>query len=242
MEGTNVKKPFYKRWWFIAIIVILLIGAIANAGNDEEAADDDADSNDLEEVTDNDELADDPVEEEPEELNDEDEAAEEPEEPVQDSISFGTGMFLVNDEIEPGLYRNDGGMFYWERLSGFGGTLDEIIANGNPSGIAYVEILESDEAFSSSGSGEWILIDDDYEFELLTAFGDGQYLVGKDIAPGKYRNDDATTGYWARLSSFKGDLDSIIANDIVDGSVVVEISDSDFGFETSGSGTWTKMD
>lgn len=167
---------------------------------------------------------------------------EEIEPETADYVSFGSGMFIVGDEIQPGLYRNDGSITYWERLAGYSGELDDILSNGLPEGPAYVEIKESDEAFSSQGSGEWILIDDNYEGELLTEFGDGQYLVGVDIEPGKYRNDNASGGYWARLSGFDGELDNIISNDIIEGSVIVEISPSDYGFETTRSGTWTKID
>ncbi|UTR11075.1 hypothetical protein MM300_01710 [Evansella sp. LMS18] len=185
-------------------------------------------------------------EEEPEtdENNNEEPVVEEEEtEPeTADYVSFGSGMFIVGDEIQPGLYRNGGSMTYWERLAGYSGELDDIISNGLPEGPAYVEIKESDEAFSSQGSGEWILIDDNYEGELLTEFGDGQYLVGVDIEPGKYRNDSASGGYWARLSGFDGELDNIISNDIIEGSVIVEISSSDYGFETTRSGTWTKIE
>ncbi|GAE30494.1 hypothetical protein [Halalkalibacter hemicellulosilyticus] len=90
------------------------------------------------------------------------------------------------------------------------------------------------------GSGDWIKIEDDYEGDLLTEFSDGMFLVGKDIEPGTYRSDGS--GYWARLNSFSGNLDSIIANDNYEGSAIVEISENDLGFESFGGGNWTKTD
>lgn len=87
-------------------------------------------------------------------------------------------------------------------------------------------------------------MDETEKGELVTQFGDGQYIVGVDIEPGRYKNDEVSSGfgYWARLSGFSGKLDDIIANDNIEGSVIVEISPNDFGFETNGAGTWTKID
>lgn len=49
-------------------------------------------------------------------------------------------------------------MCYWERLSGFGGQLEDIIANGNPSGQAIVTIAPTDVAFKSQRCGTWEMI------------------------------------------------------------------------------------
>ncbi len=49
--------------------------------------------------------------------------------------AFGEGTYIVGTDIEPGTYRELGGEFcYWSRLSGFGGGIDQIIANANVSG------------------------------------------------------------------------------------------------------------
>lgn len=70
---------------------------------------------------------------------------------------FGDGTHLVGDDIQPGTYRNDGetGRCYWKRLSGFGGTLDDIIANAHPEGQSFVTIDSSDAAFESKNCGTW---------------------------------------------------------------------------------------
>lgn len=164
------------------------------------------------------------------------------EESTEDGSTFGSGMVTI-EEIEPGLYKGEGSFNYWERLAGFSGELDDIIANGNPQGTTYVEILDTDAGFNSMGSGTWTKVEEDYEGELLTSFEDGMYIVGKDIEPGTYKSEGGNgMGYWARLSGFSGDLDSIIANGNPDGSTIVEISSSDVGFETHGAGTWTKVE
>jgi hypothetical protein len=76
-----------------------------------------------------------------------------------------------------------------------------------------------------------------------TSFDDGTWLVGADIAPGRYRATVPAGGhcYWARLRNTTGGSDSIIANDLKDkGQSVVTILKSDNAFETSGCGTWTR--
>jgi hypothetical protein len=44
--------------------------------------------------------------------------------------------------------------------------------------------------------------------------------------------------YWARLSGTSGDLDDILANDNIDGPVVIDILDTDVAFESSRCGRW----
>lgn len=92
-------------------------------------------------------------------LADEAKKAAEEEAAKHPKTSFGDGTYLVNSEIQAGTYKTDGGSYcYYERLSGTGGTLDEIIANDNPSGQALVSIANSDVAFSTQGCGTWNLV------------------------------------------------------------------------------------
>src|SRR5690606_38099965 len=65
--------------------------------------------------------------------------------------SFGDGQWIVGEDIQAGVYRNDGNgnYCYWERLSGLSGSLDDVITNGLPQGPVSVEIMESDTAFST---------------------------------------------------------------------------------------------
>lgn len=74
----------------------------------------------------------------------------------------------------------------------------------------------------------------------VNSFGTGTKLVGADIEPGTYRND-ATSGmcYWERLNGTGGELQDIIANNISEGTSIVEIAASDVAFNSSGCGTWT---
>jgi hypothetical protein len=151
------------------------------------------------------------------------------------------GTYEVGKDVQPGLYRTDGDISYWARLKGLSGDLNEIIANGNPIGPDVIQILPTDKAFETQGSGFWTKIDDTYKPQMLTSFGDGTYIVGRDIAPGKYKSEGGDMGYWARLSGFTGDMGNILANANPQGPTIVVIKPTDKGFQTSGNGTWTKV-
>lgn len=70
--------------------------------------------------------------------------------------SFGDGDFIVGTDMVPGTYRNAGSSgCYWARLSGFGHTLGDIIANDNTDTQAVVTIDASDKGFESSNCGTW---------------------------------------------------------------------------------------
>lgn len=166
--------------------------------------------------------------------------------PTPVAITFGSGDFIVGEDVKPGTYRTreTADMCYWERLKGWGGTLDEIIANGTGSGYFVVTIGKNDVGFSTSGCGEWssdlsAVIDPNGPIDE-----DGTYIVGKDMKPGTWRSDGgAGFGcYAARLSGFGGTLNNIITNDVsTDGGLVMTIKSTDKGFETSGCGTWKKI-
>jgi hypothetical protein len=158
--------------------------------------------------------------------------------------TFDDGDFIVGVDISPGTYRlrEPASFCYWERLSGFGGTLGEIIANDNADdAYAVVTIGKSDKGFSSSGCGTWtndLSRVTDSKTKLTI---DGTYIVSTDLTPGTWRSSGGEFCYWARLSGFGGTLGSIIANDnVFGGSAVVTIHSTDKGFHTQGCGTWTR--
>jgi hypothetical protein len=76
--------------------------------------------------------------------------------------------------------------------------------------------------------------------------GDGTYIVGTDIKPGRYK----TTGpadssfpdcYWERDRNLDGGLGSIIANDNTQGQTTVQIRSGDAAFKTTGCADWVKV-
>lgn len=162
--------------------------------------------------------------------------------PAPTFAHFGDGTFIVGRDIQPGTYRTRQGSAscYYARLKGFGGTVDEIIANDNTDDTAIVTIAASDKGFQSTGCGTWTK-DLSRITSSKTTFGDGMYLVGTDIAPGMYKSSGQTGCYYARLSGFGGTIDDILANNNTDSSAILTISASDKGFQSTRCGTWTKV-
>jgi hypothetical protein len=80
--------------------------------------------------------------------------------PVATNDKILDGVWRVGIDIQPGLYWTPTADGYWARLSGFGGTLDEIIANGNNAGPTYVQIAATDAGFESHRCSYWTRIGD----------------------------------------------------------------------------------
>lgn len=71
------------------------------------------------------------------------------------------GVYLVGSQLSPGEYTapNSGGDCYWETMSGFSGSTDDIIANDFvSSGRVVVDIPDSAVGFSSERCGTWTKI------------------------------------------------------------------------------------
>ena len=102
---------------------------------------------------------------------------------------FGDGTYLVGHEIPPGRYRASPGDWEcsWQRLSGFG-MVDYLPVNISGATFSYtiVDIAATDLAFRSNNCGTW---SSDLT-PLVTPgepFGGGTFLVGPEVAPGRYR-------------------------------------------------------
>lgn len=163
--------------------------------------------------------------------------------PAGPRTTFGDGTYVVGSEVVPGTYRNSNSSSgcYWERLSGFGGTTDEIIANNFTQSRQLVTISPSDIGFSAQGCGSWTQDLSPITSNPSASFADGMYQVGSEVAPGTWRNDGTPGCYWARLSGFSHETYHIIANNFGDDQQIVTVGAGDAGFETSGCGTWTKI-
>lgn len=158
--------------------------------------------------------------------------------------TFGSGTWIVGTDISPGTYRNSTSVdgCYWARPSGFGGTLDDIITNDFRFSRTIVEISASDAGFESNRCGTWSTDLTPITPSPSSPFSDGVYQVGPEVGPGLWRNSDSADGcYWARLSSFSGELDDIIINDFTFDISTVMIDGTDVGFESNRCGTWTKI-
>lgn len=158
---------------------------------------------------------------------------------TESDTGLGDGTYVVGTDIKAGTYRSQGGgLCYWARLKGFGGELDDIIANGN-NAPEIVTVSSGDAGFKTQGCGKWVPIDETKPASAATEFGDGTYQVGVHIKPGTYRSDGTDMCYWARLKGFGHTIDDIIANG--NNSTVVTIKESDLGFTSFGCGTWSAM-
>ena len=104
--------------------------------------------------------------------------------------TFGAGWWLVDRDIEPGLYRTEGEISYLARLSGLTGEFGDILANeASPEGPMLIEIKATDVAFQTQGDAVWTLVDESYQPDIAISFGPGWWLVGLDIEPGLYRTE-----------------------------------------------------
>ena len=153
----------------------------------------------------------------------------------------------VGTEIPPGTYVTvapDGALdyCYWARLSGFSGSFDDIIANDNLDSGARgrVTISDSDTGVEFTGPCRWVEESESEPVNVGDEVGPGVWRVGDEIAPGTYVTT-APDGsfdycYWARLSGFSGELDEVLANDLMEpGSRGrVENSSSDVGIKFTG--------
>ena len=134
---------------------------------------------------------------------------------------------------------------YWERQSGLGGSFGEILANeflGFNAGQWIVDILSSDRAFEMiSDCGTWSTSP---RGGLQADIRPGMWLVGSQIAPGRYRTNASSGCYWERMKHFQGTINGIIDNEFVSsgGQQLVEIRASDVGFESDDyCGIWTRV-
>jgi hypothetical protein len=160
--------------------------------------------------------------------------------------SFGPGQYRVNVDIAPGRYYTvPVSGCYWERQSGFSGSLNDVIANEFVSfdaGQWIVDILSSDRGFETdSQCGVWFSTP---RRGAQSTIAPGVWLVGAQIAPGTYRVNAGSGCYWARLRDFTGNISGIIDNEFVSngGQQFVTISLSDAGFENDADcGTWSRV-
>jgi hypothetical protein len=159
---------------------------------------------------------------------------------------FGAGQWLVGPEIVAGRYFADPASgCYWERQSGLGGTLGEVLANefiAFNAGQWIVDIAPSDRAFETdTDCGTW---SQGPRRGAMTDIAPGMWLVGQQLSPGTYRAQTASGCYWERLRDFSGTIDGIVANDFVSGGgqQLVTIRSEDVGFDSDQDcGTWVRV-
>lgn len=159
------------------------------------------------------------------------EESEDPAEPAEPEIeTWSAGTYIVGEEIEPGQYRVAG---YWARLDKDMEIIDNEAIWGND-GTLIVQIEKGDAYIEFSG--EAMRLEDSGVIDPVElGLTEGTYLVGTDIAPGRYRIS-GDSAYFARLEC----NNEIIDNNLSDGSVIAVVKDSDCYLNFSGE--ITKLD
>ncbi|KGN37643.1 hypothetical protein [Knoellia subterranea] len=157
--------------------------------------------------------------------------------------TFGAGTKRVGIDIAAGTYRlrTQPSYCYWERLSGFSGEFEDIIANNFTSVRDVVTIEPTDAGFSSDDCGTWTSDLSRVTASPTSGFGAGMMIVNTDVAPGLWRAPGGSECYWERVSGFTHEFDELLANDYGPTGPTVSIDASDAGFFSEDCGTWTKI-
>lgn len=159
--------------------------------------------------------------------------------------SFDDGTYVVGASVAPGRYRADAPRWcLWERLGGFGGTEEDVLAlvvsmviPEQPAGATIVDIKATDAGFRTSRCGTWSM-DLSPVIRPGQSFGDGWYIIGSEIAPGRYHATTPDSCRWKRLSGFGGADEDVIESSNVDTRAIVDIVASDTGLVSWGCGGW----
>ena len=145
------------------------------------------------------------------------------------------GTYEVGEDCPPRVYKGEaeeGEICKWARLGDLSGDPESIIAMGQREGQFYVEVQDSDAGFTT----EWELAPLDSlltKTPLLTEFPPGMYIVGLDIAPGKYQGtpEEELFCFWQRVKDLREEEESTIEWDIPGEKFVVEVAPTDFAVE-----------
>ena len=144
--------------------------------------------------------------------------------------TWSDGTYQVGTDIPAGLYKSTkvGDNASWHTASDATGSADSIIANVSVTGQCYIEV----------SNGQYLTL------ALLTIapadavksasvgsknITDGTYLVGTDIAPGKYKGTVwGDTAYWQIASSADGTPEHTVSNDIPFAPFSIEVTKGQF--------------
>jgi hypothetical protein len=156
---------------------------------------------------------------------------------------FGPGTMLVGVDIAAGLYRSKNGASgcYWARLSGLGGTPNEIIASGEPLGPTIVQIASNDTAFRSDECALWQPEATSRRSSTIDPLSTGTFAVSTEVRSGQWRTAGGAACRWVRLGSFSGEPNGVIADGTATSPTVVVIEPTDVGFTSIRCPNWTRL-
>jgi hypothetical protein len=150
--------------------------------------------------------------------------------------TIGPGVHDVGPfGLRPGVYLATGDACSWERR----GPTGDVLAADTVSGQVLVNVRATDATFTSSPEcGTWRPFDDARPASTLPSFGPGTFVVGDQLAPGRWRSDGGDLCYWERLSGLGGGLDELVDSAGVPGPTEVVLAPTDVAFSSFGCGTW----
>jgi hypothetical protein len=136
-----------------------------------------------------------------------------------------SGTYVVPDQFAPGTYRVEG---YWARLDANQEIIDNDIVD---SGLTLMTVAPTD-AYVEINGGAVALAGLPQVDPIAEGWTDGTYLVGTDIAAGRYNVTPAgSSAYYARLDA---DLE-IIDNNISEGNVIAIVDPGDWALSYTGT-------
>lgn len=144
---------------------------------------------------------------------------------------YGSGMYKVGSDIPAGTYyikATSSYGAYWAISSDSSGSFDALLVNNNINTFGYLTAEEGQYLEITRGE---IIPAEEAPVPQLGAdgcYGEGQYLVGRDIPAGEY-NATATSkygGYYGVTSDANGR--DIIANDNFDNNAYVTVSEGQY--------------
>lgn len=155
--------------------------------------------------------------------------------PPPNACPVPPGTHEVGENIAPGVYRGEaleGSYCYWARLNSLEEEPGTAIESALREGPFYVEVLESDAAFASDCDLTRLECTQ-HPVPLPTTVSMGMHLVGKDIAPGRYRGNASADQFcfWQRLSCVSGGDECSTDWGLSGGEYVVDVAPSDFAVE-----------
>ena len=160
-------------------------------------------------------------------------------------IQFADGTHQVGSDIPPGRYRTDNSssLCTWDRVRMSGRRITALLGSQTGGGgSVVVDIEPADDGFITSDCGTWSSDIQPITQSPTTAFGDGVWIVGVDVSPGRWV---ASLGaveacHWRRLASFTGRSEDVSDEGYPDaGEILVTITPTDAGFSTLGCGRWS---
>jgi len=134
--------------------------------------------------------------------------------------------------VAPGRYLAGGGTAcQWQRLSPQGQELGAWSGTGQT-----VVDITTPETISTQGCGTFAPAPT--QASPRTSIPDGTWIVGAQLAPGRWQTNGGAQCTWARLADFKGSPQSVLAQGAAASQTIVEVQPTDVGLTVQGGCTW----